>query len=626
MYSTAPRTKATIEALWRLEKIILETLDFKDVATKIVNGLLKELGYLDLGYRIIVLTLIDKERNVLRRIALSQTNEAESAQNVSAIPFHQIEIPLDSKDNLLIKCIRDKRPYSTRNWVDLFAPILTSDQANSNQVAAGIKTSMVYPVIVHDEVIGVVIFSLNKLEGEVTDDERDLIRGFTDIIGLAVQNARLYGALSEQADKLKVINTDIYKKNAQLAEVNRLLTLLRSIDEIVLSSVTDIKQNAQQVTRLVVTATGVVAIGVLLFDDEKENLKSLAFSVLGEIAFTQLPIGQLLDTISVPITDSNNLMIQSVMDRSNKITTQLHDLIPAEIFESLLHHPEAISIKTCDVHPLIVRNEVIGVMVVMHNELPDDISSFKKDLMVRLSGVIGIALDNGLLYHGVQKANQRLKELDRLKDDFVSVASHELRTPMTAIRSYLWMAIKGRGGELTEKQKYYLGRAYTSTVRLINLVNDMLNISRIESGRISVNIQKVELVDLVESVLTEFKARADELGLTITLKKRTLPPVLADTGTGISEQDQQHLFQKFGFIGTSYKVNKSDSQGTGLGLYISKSIVDIHKGTLTVYSEGMGKGSAFSFSLKIYNDQDFAQFQKEFGEQKNGLGVIHVDV
>ena len=469
MLPTTPKTKATIEALWRLEKIILEVLDFKDVVIKIVNGLLEELGYLDLGYRIIVLTLVDKERNVLKRIALSQTSEAEQALRASAIPFHEIDIPLSSADNLLIQCINEKRPLSTHDWKNLFVPVLTSDQARVNQQAAGIKASMVYPVIVRNEVIGVVIFSLNKYEHEVSLDERDLIRGFTDIVGLAVQNARLYSSLEER-------------------------------------------------------------------------------------------------------------------------TKQLREL------------------------------------------------------------------------------NEKLKELDHLKDDFVSVASHELRTPMTAIRSYLWMALKGRGGELTEKQQYYLNRAYTSTVRLINLVNDMLNISRIESGRIQVTIQKTDLIELVESVISEVKPRADELGLTLEVKKRVLPSVLADgdkikevlinlignslkftqrggtivvsfdlsedtvvtrvadNGTGISREDQEHLFQKFGFIGTSYKVNKSDSQGTGLGLYISKSIIDMHKGKMAVFSEGIGHGSAFSFSLKTFNDADFATFQREYGEQKSGLSVIHSDI
>ncbi len=95
----------------------------------------------------------------------------------------------------------------------------------------------------------------------------------------------------------------------------------------------------------------------------------------------------------------------------------------------------------------------------------------KKILIIRLTNVLGIALDNALLYQKTQEANKRLEQVDKLKDEFVSLASHELRTPMTAIKSYLWMALAGRGGDLSEKQRYYLGRAYNSVDRLINLVN-----------------------------------------------------------------------------------------------------------------------------------------------------------
>ena len=123
--STTPKTKDTIQSLWKLEKIILDSLDFHTVVQKISDSVLTELGYLDLGYRIIVLTLADKNRNVLNRVSLSQTPEAAKAQEASAIPFHKIDIPLDANDNLLIKTLNDKKPYVTKFWPDIFKPILT---------------------------------------------------------------------------------------------------------------------------------------------------------------------------------------------------------------------------------------------------------------------------------------------------------------------------------------------------------------------------------------------------------------------------------------------------------------------------------------------------------------------
>lgn len=466
-FSTTPQTKETIEALWRLQRIILDTLDFNQVVEKIVNGLLDELGYLKLGYRIIVLTLVDPDRGVLKRISLSQTEEAERALAASAVPFHQIEIPLTSQDNLLIKVLQSQKPAITTSWFELFTPILTTEEALSNQTAAGIKTSMLYPVIVKNNTIGVLIFSLVKEEAEVTQEERDLINGFTEIVGLAVQNSKLYSELAKSTEELK-------------------------------------------------------------------------------------------------------------------------------------------------------------------------------------------------------NANDKLLELDKKKDEFVSLASHELRTPMTAIRSYLWLALAGKGGDLNEKQTYYLERSYNSTVRLIQLVNDMLNVSRIESGRITLNVQKVDLGKFTDEVVGEVKPRADELGIVLENHYdpgNPMPPVLADpdkikevlinfignslkfspkgskisisfevkdqmvlihvadSGEGIAPEDMDKLFQKFSLIKESYVTNQKAAQGTGLGLYISKSIVELHGGRIWAESPGHGQGATFSFSLKIYNDDDFKRIE-ESNSGKEGLGII----
>ncbi len=465
-YITTPQTKKTIEALWRLEKIILEELDFSHVVDKIVNGLLMELDYLKLGYRIIVLTLVDQKKGVLRRVSLSQTHEAEMALAASAVPFHKIEIPLSAHENLLIKTMEHKIPYVTHYWPDLFTPALTPEQAIFNQKSAGIKTSLVYPVIVRDRVIGVLIFSMVKEVTEVSNDEKDLILGFTDIVGLAVQNAQLYTTLQETAAKL-------------------------------------------------------------------------------------------------------------------------------------------------------------------------------------------------------EHANKRLQEIDKLKDEFVSVASHELRTPMTAIRSYLWMTLAGKGGKLEDKQKFYLDRAYNSTTRLIKLVNDMLNVSRIESGRISIEVKKVDLEKMSEEAIGEVAPRATELGINLVLQKSLTPlyviadadkikevlinlvgnsikftpkggtitvsfavkegmvvTSVTDTGVGIAPENMPRLFQKFAMVKASYVVNEQVSSGTGLGLYICKSIVEIHGGTIWGTSAGINQGSTFGYSLKLYTQEEFERLEAKY-KGHGEVGIIH---
>jgi len=271
----------------------------------------------------------------------------------------------------------------------------------------------------------------------------------------------------------------------------------------------------------------------------------------------------------------------------------------------------------------------------------ESLSQFQKDLITRLVEVVGISIDNALLYQKIQEANQRLEQLDKLKDEFVSLASHELRTPMTAIKSYIWLVLQQGATTLTDKQKEYLQNTYVSTERLIKLVNDMLNVSRIEGGRLIINPKPLHIEQLAQETLTEVLPTAKERGLTVTIAQTTqpLPEVMADTdkikevlmnlvgnslkftpsggmitisfsenndmvevhvadtGTGIKAEDMPKLFQKFGMIEGNY-LKTTAGQGTGLGLYISKSIVELHGGRLTVYSEGQNKGTIFSFSLK----------------------------
>jgi len=280
-------------------------------------------------------------------------------------------------------------------------------------------------------------------------------------------------------------------------------------------------------------------------------------------------------------------------------------------------------------------------------------------------------------YANLKIANQKLKELDKMKDDFVSVASHELRTPMTAIKSYLWLALAGKGGKLSTKQEYYLQRSYNSVDRLIKLVNDMLNISRIESGRIFVSLAKIDIVDLVTEVVEEIKPRIDELKIKIsidfgnkgTLSRSEIKLVIADvdkikevvlnlignslkftepggtisifftkdgdkiitnvkdSGHGIDAKDMPTLFTKFGMIQGSYATNKKAS-GTGLGLYISKSIIELHGGEIQGASEGVGKGSTFSFSLLDYSTAMLKKMTSKLdnGSRDQTIGIIHTSI
>ncbi len=319
--------------------------------------------------------------------------------------------------------------------------------------------------------------------------------------------------------------------------------------------------------------------------------------------------------------------------------------------------------------PLGTNESKLGILMLGHKQSGEIYTSEDIKVLSILAPEISMAIQRANAYEEIRRfnitlqkeiekatsdlrsANEKLKELDRLKDEFVSIASHELRTPMTAIKSYLWMALAGKAGTLNEKMQAYLERAYISTDRLIDLVNNMLNVSRIESGRIELNRKAMSMVELANDVLEEVRAKAMEKGLRISIQLvKDLPLVLADwnkvrevltnlvgnslkftkpggkiiisfkvndgfvettvadTGIGIADEDKAKIFQKFGLGAHSYMVSHVGG-GTGLGLYISKSLVELHGGKMWFESE-VGKGSKFTFSLPVAKEEEIRKFGK----------------
>lgn len=229
-------------------------------------------------------------------------------------------------------------------------------------------------------------------------------------------------------------------------------------------------------------------------------------------------------------------------------------------------------------------------------------------------------------------------QLDKTKDDFISITSHELRTPITIIKSYLWMLDQGKGGDLNEKQKMYLSKAIRGAERTLNLVNDTLNLARIEQGKIVFRIEQVNLKQFFDEVMEEFKIKTDEKNLYLKLdmsndtpetyadrsklreiiinflgnsikftqeggltikteifEKNFVKVSVIDTGKGISRENIPSLFSKFGRLDNSYQTI-AESGGTGLGLFITKNLVEKMGGQVGAWSEGVGKGSVFWFT------------------------------
>lgn len=237
-------------------------------------------------------------------------------------------------------------------------------------------------------------------------------------------------------------------------------------------------------------------------------------------------------------------------------------------------------------------------------------------------------------------ANEQLKQLDEAKSEFISIASHQLRAPMTVIRGYISMILERSMGEINEKVRDALSKVEIAGNQLIKLISDLLDLSRIESGKIRYDYQSNDLVKVVEEVVREFKPSADKKGvgfefqnkvgeaLDFSFDKDKLREVVLnlidnaikyskagghvrvvlektgdrvrysvkDDGMGVSPEDRKKLFSKFARADTAQVI---DPGGMGIGLYFVKRVVEDHGGTVGVESEGVGKGSTFWVELPL---------------------------
>lgn len=296
-------------------------------------------------------------------------------------------------------------------------------------------------------------------------------------------------------------------------------------------------------------------------------------------------------------------------------------------------------IRNDDYEGVVWQNNRATLKTTTDREIPVDVisSKIKESVRANLGCIITI--------HDLTKE----KQLEEMKLDFVSMAAHELRTPITSIGGYLSVFMDEMKGKIPQSEMELLDKIDFASKQLLALVDNMLNVSRIERGVFSVTVAPMDYLDLVDKIVSELVERAKAKGQTIEYQKPTVPypqiegdkirlgEVLSnlisnaikytqpnghvkvelelkdneiithvrDNGRGIPPESIPNLFQKFYRVVS--KLEQS-SKGNGLGLYISKAIVEVHHGKIWVESE-VGKGSTFSFSLPTqqFQYQTFTQ-------------------
>ena len=268
----------------------------------------------------------------------------------------------------------------------------------------------------------------------------------------------------------------------------------------------------------------------------------------------------------------------------------------------------------------------------------EEIRHITEELYKRNLELANLYKERELLNKQLEDVNEKLKSLDKLKTEFLSLASHQLRSPLTAIKGYVSMLLEGSFGDISENQREVVNKVFISSKHLTRIIEDLLDVSKIEQGGMQYAKTDFSLAKIAGEITEEFEINAQSKGLELSFEKpanmenykingdsekirqviiNTIDNSIkytekgwikvkiekkngnvilsiSDSGMGMNEEAKQKLFQKFS-RGDGDKVNVS---GSGLGLYLAKKIIEDHGGKIWVESSGAGQGSTFFVQLK----------------------------
>jgi signal transduction histidine kinase len=334
-------------------------------------------------------------------------------------------------------------------------------------------------------------------------------------------------------------------------------------------------------------------------------------------------------------------------------------LVFDELDSSKTHLAESMSALNVAVYVRLqgtskAKNQNPGFILMGHKKSGGLYSAQDIQILEIIADELVIAIQNSLRFEEIQqfnitlrkkveeatgelrRVNARLRELDKTKDEFISMASHQLRTPLTAVKGYLSMILEGDTGPVKKSQKEMIQRSFDGAQKMVYLISDMLNVSRLQTGKFVIENKPTNLPDVVQGEVDQLKEEVAQKKITLNFKKPSSYPTLnldetkirqvimnfldnalyytpsggqievkleaspestsytvSDTGVGVPKDVQHHLFSKFYRADNARKMRPD---GTGLGLYMAKKVITAQGGAIIFKSEE-GKGSTFGFSF-----------------------------
>ena len=494
---------------------------------------------------------------------------------------------------------------------DMHAPDAAREYSMHAGPAGPERTILAMPLMREGTAIGAIDIRRTEVR-PFSEKQIALLQTFADQAVIAIENVRLFQELQARTAEL----TRSVGELEALGEVSRAISSTLDLDRVLATVVSRANQLAE-------TDGG----AIYEFDQGSRALRLRATDGFPEefvalLRTTPLVYGE--GAVGRTVMTREPVQVANVMD-TDAYTSRVRDALVRHGYQSLL----AI--------PLLSEDEVVGALVV-NRRVAGAFADRIVGLLRTFASQSALAIENARLFSEIEDKSRQLEEANQHKSEFLASVSHELRTPLNAIIGFSEVMLERLFGEVNEKQEEYLNDILSSGRHLLSLINDILDLAKIEAGRMELELGAFDVPQAIDNTLMLVRERAMRRGITLERSveprlgeingdERKVKQVLlnllsnavkftpeggrievravvadgtveisvSDTGVGIAPEDHEAVFEEFRQVGSDYARRH---EGTGLGLALARRFVELHGGRIWVKSQ-VGQGSTFTFAIPM---------------------------